>query len=217
MALNQFTVDSVRLKIPGRVLVALSAVFWVLWSTGPAVPEDRSLADRLDRGEAVIEPEPPWQGAGHGYRLSYLVDVPIRVFWAFKTDFAGDFLTSNRYIESHRLIQREPLTAVTENRYTHRPGLVFVWKTTLYPDAYRMTYRLLNPEECNQRFHFGEIQLTDHGNRTRVTQTAYFEFLGAWFWYHNPLAGGMKAFLRYTAAWEQETAARLESEYSAKP
>lgn len=182
--------------------------------TGAALPGGASESGP-EAETVVIESVPPWQGLGKAYRITYGVGVPASVLWRFKTDFDGEFLTSNRYIESHRLVLQEPGRVVTENRYTYQPGLTFQWETLLFPSSRRMEYRLLNPNDCRQRFHFGTIELIPQDGGTRVVQTAWFDFTGAWLWYHNPWVGGMTAFLRYTALWEQETALRLKDRYGA--
>ena len=51
---------------------------------------------------------------------------------------------------------------------------------------------------------------------TRVTQVAYFDFLGASLWADYPWGGGMRDFLAYTARWEQEMVLRLKDRYSGK-
>jgi hypothetical protein len=82
-----------------------------------------------------------------------------------------------------------------------------------------MDFVLLNPEECGQRFHYGYIQLDAVGaldEKTKVTQLAYFDFFGVYFWVKYPWYGGMKNFLKYTARWEQETISRLKSKYIKK-
>lgn len=190
---------------------------WRIFSPAQAEAETSNLETRLERGEAVIERIEPWEGMGKAYRLIYLVDVPPDIFWRFKTDFRGRFLTTNRFIDSHRFVGRKSNVVITENRYANRPKMTFIWETTLFPSDRRLEYRLSNPEACAHRFHFGTIRLEPQGNRTRVTQTAWFDFPGVWFWYYNPWKGGMRDFLGYTAGWEQETAMRLKEKYTAPP
>ncbi|MGD8251288.1 MAG: SRPBCC family protein [Desulfobacterales bacterium] len=194
-------------RFAAGILAAVSLVV-----TAAALPRTASES-RQEAEPAIIEPIAPWQGVGKAYRMTYEVGVPVNVLWRFKTDFDGEFLTSNRYIESHRLVHQKPGRVVTENRYTYQPGLTFRWETLLFPSSRRMGYRLLNPKDCRQRFHFGTIQLIPRGDGTRVVQTAWFDFSGVWLWFHNPWGGGMTAFLRYNARWEQETALRLKDRY----
>ena len=141
---------------------------------------------------------------GRGYKLIYLIDAPVDVVWRFKTDFDNQILLSNKYITSHQLISRNQNEVVTENEYSNNPGLKFKWQTTLFPDQHLLNYVLLNPEECGQTYHHGSIQMEAVGNRTRVTQVAYFNFFGVSFWVGYPFKGGMSYFLKYTAAWEQQ-------------
>lgn len=166
------------------------------------------------RSETVtIERIPPERDSGQGYRLVYHVDVPIDTFWNFKIDFDNDFVLENKYIRDHRLVVQTGRTAVTENRYTFGPDVVFRWQTTLDHDRRRLEFVLLNPEECRQRYQYGSIQLESEDGGTRVTQRAYFDFQGAALWAFYPWQGGMKAFLTYTARWEQITALRLKERY----
>ncbi|RPJ76894.1 MAG: hypothetical protein EHM15_01235, partial [Desulfobacteraceae bacterium] len=61
-----------------------------------------------------LKPEPR---GGRAYKLVYYVPVAIDVYWKFKTDFESDFLASHKYIRAHRLISRNGMTALTENKY----------------------------------------------------------------------------------------------------
>ena len=175
----------------------------------------------LLEGKAVISKIRPQQQAGRGYKLVYVVDVPIDVFWKFKTDFDNDFLITNKFIKSHRMISRRGNVAVTEDQfsedlYTQNPHAKFRWQTTLSPAIYRLDFELLNPEECGQKFHYGYIQLEELktiDQKTRVTQVAYFDFFGAFFWVNYPWYGGMTYFLEYTARWEQKAILKLQSKY----
>jgi hypothetical protein len=178
----------------------------------------------LLEGKALIRklPSPP-QG-GSGYELVYVVDAPLDVFWKFKTDFDNAFLTSNKFIIAHQLISRRGNVVVTEDvfsedLYTHKPDAKFRWQTTLFPDAYRLDFVLLNPVECGQKFHHGSIQLesaASGGQQTKITQRAYFDFFGVSFWVNYPWYGGMRYFLTYTVEWEQTTIRRLKSNYIKK-
>lgn len=156
---------------------------------------------------------PPAGKTGHAFRLTYTVNVPVEQFWKFKTDFGGEFLLSNRYIISSRLVSRRGNVYITETRYVDSPDTVFKWQTTIYPSAHRMNYRLLNPKECGQNFNRGTIQLSTDSGTTRVEHSTYFDFFGATIWAHFPGPGGMVGFLRYTAEWERETIERLKHRY----
>lgn len=175
-------------------------------------PNDKELSSK-NQFIYRIKPE---QRGGEGFKLVYLVPVPIEVFWRFKTDFKGTFLLSNRYIKWHRFVQQTENTTITENKYTNAPGETFKWRTTLHPDQYRLEFQLENPHECGQHFHYGIIQLEPFGAHTKATHIAYFDFLGAFIWVNLPFQGGMTSFLTYTAQWERETVSRL-IDYYAKP
>jgi hypothetical protein len=192
----------------GFVLLALTAG---AGAAGPSAPDPQE--ERLAAGEVLIRPADPPDGTGHGYRLLYVVPVPIEVFWRFKTDFANTWVLTNRFITAHRLVARDERRVVTEAHYSHRPGAVFRWETLLLPERRRLEFRLVNPAECGQRFNHGAIQLSPLGGSTRVEHTAFFDFPGAFFWYHYPWAGGMREFLDYTARWEQATAVRWQAHY----
>jgi hypothetical protein len=170
--------------------------------------------DELLSGKAVIYKIKPEKGGGTAYKLFYVVRVPIAVLWKFKTDFDNRFLVTNKFIDEHRLIRREGKIAITEVVYSYKPGVKFVWRTTLSPATYRLDFVLTNPEACGQRFHYGFIQLEALGKNTRVTQFAHFDFFGAFLWANYPWKGGMSAFLKYMARWEQETVFRLKEEYA---
>lgn len=185
------------------------------------LPSEKPLDQELQSGKAFITKLKPPQQTGYGYKLVYIVDAPIEVFWRFKTDFDNDFLLSNKFIKSHHLISRQGNVVVTEDIfsedvYTQRPGAKFRWQTTVSPDRYRLDFVLLNPEQCGHRFHYGHIQLETlkHiSQKTRVTQVAYFDFFGAFLWVNYPWYGGMVDFLTYTARWEQGKILKLKSKY----
>ncbi len=158
-----------------------------------------------------LKPEPR---GGRAYKLVYYVPVAIDIYWKFKTDFESDFLASHKYIRAHRLISRNGMTALTENKYANAPDAYFRWKTRLYPYERRLSFALTNPEECGQRFHYGHIQVESQGEKTRITQVAYFDFWGASVWAQYPWGGGMRDFLIYTAKWEEATVLRLKGRYS---
>jgi hypothetical protein len=170
--------------------------------------------DELGRKKIVIYRLQPEPRGGEAFKLVYLVPAPVDVYWRFKTDFDAPFLLSNRYIEEHRMILMKGNVTITENSYTNAPGETFRWQTTTYPDQRRLEFRLLNPQECGHRFHYGTIQIEPFGAYTKVSHVAYFDFFGAHIWVHLPFKAGMAAFLTYTARWEKETLARLRHRYA---
>jgi hypothetical protein len=161
----------------------------------------------------VIYKLPPEQEDGLGYKMIYWVDVPLEVFWKFKIDFDNDFLVSNKDIKSHRFIRRNGDVVITENEYTNKPGKIFRWQTTVISNRHRLDFKLLNPKESGQKFHFGYIQLEAKGERTEVTQVAYFDFLGVFWWVNYPFYGGMEYYLKRTTRWEQQTILKLIDKY----
>ncbi|UCD78759.1 MAG: hypothetical protein JSW26_25715 [Desulfobacterales bacterium] len=52
------------------------------------------------------------------------------------------------------------------------------------------------------------------GQKTKVTQVAYFDFLGVSLWVGYPFYGGMSYFLEYNVAWEQQMISKLKGTYS---
>lgn len=145
--------------------------------------------------------------------MRYVIDVPRIVYWRFKTDFDSDLLLDNKFIEAHRVVGRSGRSVVTEDRYSYAPGAVFRWKTTVDRKDGTLRFVLLNPEQCGQRFHYGTIRVTGLGGKTLVVQEAHFDFFGASFWARYPWAGGMHAFLRDTARWEQATVVAKRKRY----
>lgn len=198
---------------------------WILWFlllamahlTGHATissPDEKPARPAESKtGQVMVERIAPERSGGHGYRLVYHVNVPIAVFWKFKTDFDNTFLLENKYIHDHHFISQNDNIAITETKYTYAPGFFFRWQTTMIPDSYRLNFNLLNPEQCKQTYHYGHIQLEPEDDGTRVTQIAYFDFWGATLWAYNPWSGGMQDFLSYTARWEQATILRLKDRY----
>jgi len=158
----------------------------------------------------------PDRRGGKAYKLVYLVGAQIDVFWRFKTDFDNNFLVENKYIQEHHFITRNGNKVITEDKYTNGPDVVFRWQTTVFPQAKRLDFVLLNPEQCRQKFHYGYIQLKPVPEGTQVTQVAYFDFLGSSLWANYPWGGGMKDFLSYTAYWEQKTILDLKNRYHDK-
>ncbi len=214
-----------HIRLLTRILIVQFFVCLPLLAEGVLSAAESDQAALLE-GKALIRKLKPRQtgGNGSGYELVYLVDVPLDAFWRFKTDFDNDFLVTNKFIKSHRLISRRKNLIVTENifsedLYPHKPSAKFRWQTTLSPARYRMDFVLLNPAECGQKFHYGYIQLEAaeaSDQKTKVTQVAYFDFWGVYFWVNYPWQGGMKVFLKYTARWEQATILQLKSKYIQK-
>ncbi len=188
-------------------MVCIWAIF-LIGSVGVVVAE-------TDAGKDVqITRIPPDPRGGQAYRLTYHVPVPLHIFWKFKTDFDNSFLESNKYILKHRLISRDGDVVITEDVYSSTPSERFHWRTKIVATHHRLEFELLDTKAHNHKFHYGVIQLQAVGESTRVTQTAFFDFLGASIWAVYPWAGGMQAFLRYTADWERETAVRIRHHYT---
>lgn len=182
----------------------------------PSIPRPAAADTKPDTSENAISIdhlEPDGRG-GKAYKLVYLVKVPIEVYWKFKTDFDNRFLVKNKYIREHHFISQSDSTVITENKYTNAPDVFFRWGTSVFAEAHRLDFVLLNPEACEQKFHYGCIQLEAVKAGTKVTQIAYFDFWGVFLWAHNPFGGGMKEFLEYTARWEQETVLQLKHRYA---
>ena len=195
-----------------NAIVLLACAAAVVNSNGHIAAADSDPAPRISP-QVVVERITPAEGQGQGYRLVYHVPVPLGVYWNFKTDFNNTFLLDNKYIRDHRFVSCHGNIAVTENKYSYGPDVFFRWQTTLSPDRSRLDFVLLNPEECQQTFHYGSITLQAESDGTRVTQIAYFDFWGASFWAHYPWKGGMRDFLSYTAQWEQQMVLQLKDRY----
>ena len=158
----------------------------------------------------------PDKRGGKAYKLIYVVNARIDVYWRFKTDFDNDFLVKNKYVQEHRFISQHADKVVTEDKYANGPDVYFRWQTTIFPQAKRLDFVLLNPKQCHQKFHYGYIQLKPVPQGTQVTQVAYFDFWGSSLWAAWPWGGGMKDFLSYTARWEQNTFEQLRNRYNYK-
>ena len=167
---------------------------------------------QLSNSDPIISKLMPEQAHGRGFKLEYVVNAPLDVFWNYKTHFDNEFLHNNKYITSHKLVSREENLVITETEYSYKPGKVFKWQTTVFPDRHFLEYTLLNPEQCGQKYHYGYIQLEAEGTGTRVTQVSYFDFFGVSLWVNYPFKGGMSHFLNYTAKWEQQLLSELEHE-----
>jgi hypothetical protein len=176
-------------------------------------PDDKIL---LRQRKVIYRIEPERRG-GEGFKLVYIVPVPVDVFWRFKTDFKGEFLLSNRYIMKHRFVRETDNITITENRYSNAPNETFRWRTISHADRYRLEFELENPRECGQKFNYGTIHIEPFGSYTKVTHICYFDFFGASLWVNLPFEGGMSTFLAYIARWEQETVMRLRDRYAVEP
>ena len=199
-----------------RILLFLLALCYPVGvDFGPEWLLAEQMPGRKPYGDPIlVERLPSGPNGGQAYRLTYTANVPIDVYWRFKTDFDNDFLKENKFILSHRFISRENNTVITENEYTSKPKVVFRWKTTFSSRNYRLEFVLLNPEATGHNFHYGNIFLNPEGDTTRVVQEAYFNFFGASFWAIYPWSGGMTEFLKYTAQWEQEMILKLYNQYA---
>ena len=120
-------------------------------SVHPATVEP-DAEELLDKQRFIYRIKPEERG-GEAFKLIYLVPVSVDVFWRFKTDFRGKFLLSNKYIKRHRVIGEMGNVIITENTYSNVPNETFRWRTTVYPDQYRLKFQLENPRECGQKFH----------------------------------------------------------------
>jgi hypothetical protein len=198
-----------------RVLLFGSLSFYLAFQptfARQAYSQNGAKADISDT-EIIISKLQPEQEKGLGYHLVYWVDAPLAVFWQFKTDFDNDFLVTNNYIKSHRFITRKGNVVITENEYASKPGRVFRWQTTVRNDLHRLEFKLLNPTEAGQNFHYGYIQLEGIGKKSKVTQVAYFDFFGVSLWVNYPFFGGMEHYLNDIARWEQKTILKLKDHY----
>jgi hypothetical protein len=197
------------------VLLILSLLLIGDFSISPGAPIPGSRRHKAVDTISIHRITPARPG-GQGYRLVYHVNVPVAVYWRFKTDFDNNFLVENKYIRDHRYISRKGNTVITEDKYTDGPDVYFIWQTRLDPRRLRLDFKLLNPKACKEKYHYGHIQIQAEGAGTRVTQVAYFDFWGASFWAYYPWQGGMRDFLVNTARWEQATAVRLKDRYEHK-
>jgi hypothetical protein len=206
--------NSMLKRISRSGLCGILAAF-LCASTGLSseIPAPEPTGQKLIGNNPIIFKLTPQRKSGRGYKLVYLVDAPMDVFWKFKTDFDNQFLLSNKFITSHRLVSGNRNEVITENEYSGKPKAIFKWQTTLLPDQYLLKFILLNPKDCGQKYHYGYIQLEALGSRTRVTQVAYFDFIGVSIWVSYPFYGGMSYFLKYTATWEQQTILELKEKY----
>jgi hypothetical protein len=200
--------------VPRLFLCIISFIFFSGFISMPihpvtAEPDDQELRSK----KCIVYRIKPEKEDGEGFKMIYLVPVPVDVYWRFKTDFSGNFLLSNRYIKEHRLVRQTGNVVITENSYTNAPNDTFRWRTVLHPGRLRLVFQLENPRECGHKFHYGSIQIEPFGSFTKVTHTAFFDFFGAFLWVNLRIGGGMTSFLTYTARWEKETVTRLRHQY----
>ena len=211
---RKYVTPALLMRGLGLCLLYVS-VIPLLYISNQALAAEPSHEELLT-GEPFIYSLESEERGGKAYRLVYLVGVPIDVFWNFKTDFKGSFLLSHKYIVKHRFVRREGNVVITETEYSSNPNVAFRWETIVSPSDYRLDFTLINPEDSDQEFHYGHIQLSPLGQQTKVTHVAYFDFLGVTHWVHYPWKGGMSEFLEYTARWEQDTVLRLKEGYMRK-
>ncbi len=195
---------------PIMLLISLVACGWY-----SKVAATECNQQNLD-GPALIERIHYGSGEGEGYRMVYCIDVPLVVYWQFKTDFRNAFLTDNPHIDAHRFIGRKGDVVVTENRYTHDKKRLFRWQTTVVSRDHRLEFALVNPKQAGQKFHYGTIRLEARGSRTIVYQIARFRFSGAALWAFYPWRGGMRSFLSEFVRWEQKAAVKWQPHYKAR-
>lgn len=184
--------------------VALLALLLGSVGFSAELPATAPSREHFSNSDPVISKLMPERAHGRGFKLEYSVNVPLDVFWRYKTSFDNELVHKNRYINSHKLVSREGSQVITDTEYSYQPRDVFKWQTTVYPDRHLLEYTLLNPAECGQEYHYGYIQLEADGAGTRVTQVSYFDFFGVSLWVNYPFKGGMSQFLKYTARWEQQ-------------
>lgn len=200
----------VRFLFPILILFLITE----LWLLFLSYDSSEGSPNQLSENKVSVYQIKPDQRGGKAYKLTYLVQVPIDVYWKFKTDFNNEFLVSNKYIREHHFISSTDDKAVTEDKYANTPDVFFRWETTMYPDIHKLEFVLLNPAQCGQNFHYGFIQLESVAEGTMVTQVAYFDFWGASLWADYPWGGGMVDFLTYTAKWEQAIVLDLKNRYT---
>jgi len=204
---HQFEIQSSTVN---TLFLATLAIIMMLTVPAQADTETMPVDKRI-----TIETVFPDADNGFGYVLEYYVAARIEAVWLFKTDFNSEVLMTNDELIGHRLVRSVGDSVITENRYATAPGLAFLWRTTKVPDEFKLTFELLNPEECRHEYHYGSIQLSPAGNHTKVSQTAYFNFKGASLWVRYPWYGGMQSTLTQVVKWEQKMASEYRREYLA--
>lgn len=209
-------IAGIRQHIHGPVCTATLTAFLIMACGGLALAGEVACAQHNLSGPAMIERVHFGSGQGEGYRMVYCIDVPLAVYWQFKTDFQNDFLTDNPHIDTHHFIDQQDNVVLTENRYAHDRKRLFRWQTTIHARDHRLEFKLVNADEAGQKFHFGTIRLESRGNHTIVYQFARFRFSGAAVWAWYPWRGGMRSFLSDFVRWEQQTAVDWQSVYEAQ-
>ena len=194
---------------------ALAIISFLAW-WGHALAGTEECAQQNLDGPALIERVHFGSGKGEGYRMVYCIDVPLAVYWQFKTDFQNDFLVDNPHIDTHHFIDQQENVVLTENRYAHDKQRLFRWQTTIHARDHRLEFKLVNGDEAGQKFHFGTIRLESRGSHTIVYQFARFRFSGAALWAWYPWRGGMRSFLSDFVRWEQQTAVDWQPVYEAQ-
>jgi hypothetical protein len=173
---------------------------------------DHAPADTIQISHPAADPR-----GGRAYRLTYTVNVPLDIYWRFKTNFNNPVLEDNPFILSHRVVSQQDHVVITEDHYRIMPDLFFRWRTTVFPEQHRLSYRLIDTNQPGSRFHYGSIQVEAENDKTRIIHTAYFDFWGASLWAVYPWRGGMWSFLRGSAEWEQRIVPRLRHQFEAPP
>lgn len=191
-------------------LTSILMVLIIILTHAAAEAADASRSKKQDK--ISLERISPPGRDGFGYRLIYYVPAPLEIFWRFKTDFENEALTTNQEIIEHRVVSFSDNNVVTDNRYATWPNLRFLWQTTVDWNQYRLAFKQLNVKDSLQDYHYGTIQLSPAGDHTKVTQIAFFNFVGASLWVKYPWYGGMKTTLTSLARWEQKTALRYKRE-----
>ena len=143
-----------RTSVLLAIAVSIMSLFCLPSTTCSAAAD--SKPDESENEISIDHLEPDSRG-GKAYKLVYLVKVPIDVYWKFKTDFDNRFLVTNKYIREHHFISRSDNTVITENKYANAPDVFFRWRTSVFPEAHRLDFVLLNPEACE-----AEIPLREH-------------------------------------------------------
>ena len=201
----------IRLMVKDELtyLVSVIGILIFIWllTAGTAHANNRKP---FQKNMVIVETN---RAGGYAYRLTYYVDVPIEVFWRFKTDFTSDEIAESRHIRRHTFMGRQGNNVITETQFAGMPHSRFVWKTTVYEGQYRLAFSLIQTNFPGHRFHYGHIQLRPSGKGTEVTQVAFFDFVGASIWVINPWRGGMKSFLNSIADWEQQKITKIAKRY----
>jgi hypothetical protein len=168
--------------MPLILFLALTILIMILSGTAStSVSADIDLAPEPGENDVLISQIAPDKRGGKAYKLIYFVQAPIDGYWKIRTDYDNTFVKENKYIKNHRFISQVGNEVITEDKYTNGPDVFFRWRTTVLRDSYHLDFILLNPEQCDQKFHYGSIQLEAVNEQTRVTQVAYFDLVGPCF------------------------------------